>query len=1648
MNNAQDQQTRLAELREQAETFRTEREIAALQREIHAEHMARKRLEMMEAISMQPSAEHLYDTANEAGLAGRCEIGQYDHDLPSTRNHGQDELLFSTDTELAWMRGIGRVLHYLDMTAVGAVGKLINYTIGTGFDIEVTAKVDHEEMLARVAEQQAAEQEQQAKAAQQIAKQSAQQAAKQPAKQMTNAGQPNGKPANGQPIREADETPAPTGLEAKGEAGGFNPRFARQPVEGQQPAPKSVEQQIADDPKTKRRKEIAKAANKVWDEFAKCNQWRSLQRELFLRNRRDGEWFLRVAYDDKRECIDAEVIEPAHVVTPENDEPLNEVISEKLDWTFGIGTRPNRHDIPVAYYVQREAADQTTEWFVYEAEEITHRKSNTDRNVKRGVTDFYAMAPLVEVSFKITRNAGHGAAVQAAIAYIREWVNPTTPGQINSNLTGSTAVTQYNRTQGAVTQRVQTLGPGSVVDTFGANYHAGPMGQQHTPAIIEVNDGVKRHYGNFWSMPGWMITNDASATTAYSSALVSESPFVRACEAEQEDYVEVFTRIVTRVLSIAAERGEFKEWNIKDIDALLEEIEINVERPSVGVRNKVEENTIYEKLHGKNAISLRTWVQKMGLDYEQEQVLRLAEPKATDPMVQQGQALAANAKDAMGARKPGASFFESSQLSECGDDGDCPCRKCKKRAKKKAKKNAAKKARKAMSLETLIRESVTTMDCGANAEGGGGFQPGNTCAQEDGSGGDTTQSGGPKKPVEPTKFDPIAGDADRVQRSDLAKSSSGLIALASQRQKWQKQYDDITAKYYNADGTEKADTPVDPADVASSETIQTELDRITKEMLSHKEKIEKIGNPDLQRELLTTAKSVKAKQAEYDQLFQQWMDATGPEADVIDKQREQAGQEMKAINAKFETLLTRAEGMINAKVTGSEDVVAMHESAKQSTPKMAEHFKAGIMVDPQFDHATHTTSAQIMATSQTRGIVKRQVVDSVAAQVQQVATDDELTDGATYLEALSNSSVAMDASKLEAKAGKYREANAGRSAQHKASFVTQSILDAWSSSSTNDPVSVAVQELVAQEFGTSSDMQGVTMFESDRDARKMVDHLKDKAGPAIKHAIRAMYQDTQKQLADAGIEEVVLYRGMRLNTKGRGAVDGLDQVMKTGKGRGVAANATLDSNPLSSWSIDYATAKSFADNGKVSALTAVKVHRSQIFSTARTGVGCLTEAEVVLLGDNHVGKTLLMPDSSTSLGSNTPEGMPNSSTKFWRRFNTSIQEAMQQADEMLQSIRLSVDADPDNANWSKRTPDAIADLQKGDDDGQGDAAKPKPPAPQPDDYEDEAKPAPQPTEAKPAQLPTPTEPPTPRVGETLREAMDRQLLESATTMDCGANAQGGGGFQPGNTCAAGQGSHDAGGTRTPLVQSADQKFANADWRAKLGDIPDVAFRNATPDQFLAAQNGMKRSAYLTQHDASTLQKIIADGGRLYLSEDGKTGYVLTGGKDLQNLFNNGGIDGSGKAALLHAIQSGAETLDCFDGFLPRLYNQFGFRPYMAYQFDDQYAPEGWNYERDGRPDVVFMQYKGPRDVTAIRSKIGAAKPFISPGRVEYGVDIRATSPSWHGLAESDQAGAGLSRLRQSATNSGRTGSSPTDGTDLIEAERYRQAARLLWEGYP
>jgi hypothetical protein len=99
--------------------------------------------------------------------------------------------------------------------------------------------------------------------------------------------------------------------------------------------------------------------------------------------------------------------------------------------------------------------------------------------------------------------------------------------------------------------------------------------------------------------------------------------------------------------------------------------------------------------------------------------------------------------------------------------------------------------------------------------------------------------------------------------------------------------------------------------------------------------------------------------------------------------------------------------------------------------------------------------------------------------------------------------------------------------------------------------------------------------------------------------------------------------------------------------------------------------------------------------------------------------------------------------------------------------------------------------------------------------------------------------------------------------------------------------------------------------------------------------------------------------RLFVSEDGKSGFAIKHDGDIVSVFSGGG--GVVHSLLALAVAEGGTKLDCFDTVLPHLYSVNGFKVVSRDSWNDAYAPEGWDAEtfgafNGGKPDVVYMQY--------------------------------------------------------------------------------------------
>jgi len=98
-------------------------------------------------------------------------------------------------------------------------------------------------------------------------------------------------------------------------------------------------------------------------------------------------------------------------------------------------------------------------------------------------------------------------------------------------------------------------------------------------------------------------------------------------------------------------------------------------------------------------------------------------------------------------------------------------------------------------------------------------------------------------------------------------------------------------------------------------------------------------------------------------------------------------------------------------------------------------------------------------------------------------------------------------------------------------------------------------------------------------------------------------------------------------------------------------------------------------------------------------------------------------------------------------------------------------------------------------------------------------------------------------------------------------------------------------------------------------------------------------------------------GSKLIEVDGGYGVVTKEG-DIKGVFKkpDSKEKGVGDKIIQKAVEEGGRTLDNYDGYLTKIYEKNGFRVVSRTPFNEQYAPEGYNKEKHGTPDIVTMIY--------------------------------------------------------------------------------------------
>lgn len=350
-----------------------------------------------------------------------------------------------------------------------------------------------------------------------------------------------------------------------------------------------------------------------------ANDWMcDCEDEFLLRAVRDGEVFVAVM-DGPGGLPALRFVEPAQVTEPPPG--FGRALEAQLglptgDWSFGVHTAVGDAQQVLGYFVRwsEEAGDCD----YLPASRVLHWKRNVDRNVKRGLSDFYPTRKSFRSGRKLLNNMSEGAAIQAAIAWIQQLPAQTSSAQAASvasaNRTATTTIPATGTGGSASTRSVGKFPPGSVITTrAGVEYKPGPLGAERNAGFEVVLQAAVRTIGVRWAFPEFLISGDASNAN-YASTLAAASPFGRARSRDQFKVGRQQIKLWWAVLRVLYGRGAFAGLvgSFAEMQTL---VDVTYTAPPVEVQNAAEAVTV---AGGKVALGVprETVLQELGYEPE------------------------------------------------------------------------------------------------------------------------------------------------------------------------------------------------------------------------------------------------------------------------------------------------------------------------------------------------------------------------------------------------------------------------------------------------------------------------------------------------------------------------------------------------------------------------------------------------------------------------------------------------------------------------------------------------------------------------------------------------------------------------------------------------------------------------------------------------------------------------------------------------------------------------------------------------------------------------------------------------------------------------------------------------------------------------
>lgn len=353
------------------------------------------------------------------------------------------------------------------------------------------------------------------------------------------------------------------------------------------------------------------------EEVLCANCWDTqLEAETFQTEKREGDAGIWIHNDGQDIFLD--LVDSSWIAEP-IDPP-----SQIEDWKYGILNSDDRA-LPELFYLAPYG--QLDRSGVMSKDEFWFTKDSVPSLVKRGMSVFYPGFQILERAAVLNLRMVHGASVQASIAYIRKFMGKNaTPDNIRRNAERNATQKDVINRDGSVSRvNEANIRAGQIIDVGEAEFQYGPMGTPSGPVLSQVLQAGLRIAGARRSMPEYMISGDASNAN-YSSTLVAESPFIKACLRDQRRLRGKWKELVWKIIKLSCLIGRIP----MPFGEIERRFEVTVAAADIAVRDKDKEQARRKVQHDEGMLSKRSWAAEEGIDLDEERA-KLKEEREDDP---------------------------------------------------------------------------------------------------------------------------------------------------------------------------------------------------------------------------------------------------------------------------------------------------------------------------------------------------------------------------------------------------------------------------------------------------------------------------------------------------------------------------------------------------------------------------------------------------------------------------------------------------------------------------------------------------------------------------------------------------------------------------------------------------------------------------------------------------------------------------------------------------------------------------------------------------------------------------------------------------------------------------------------------------------